>query len=148
MRKNLEAWKEAFKFWQMKSGTKINSMKTICIIMTFLAFGCAVTPQKDIIRAFMPGVYVKHIDGLYSIGEDSLTISHFNGQTYTILHNTSYRRIINKTIQPVKYQSERWTALYDEQSKVLNEQKDGKVLSFLPRENKLLLGSGEYKKVK
>ena len=78
----------------------------------------------------------------------SLTISHFNGQTYTILHNTSYRRIINKTIQPVKYQSERWTALYDEQSKVLNEQKDGKVLSFLPRENKLLLGSGEYKKVK
>ena len=123
-------------------------MKTICIIMTFLAFGCGITPQKDAIRAFIPGLYVKHIEGPYSIGEDSLTISQSNDQTYTILHNTSYRPIINKKIQPTKWHSERWTALYDEQSKVLNEQKDGKVLSFLPRENKLLLGSGEYKKVK
>lgn len=116
--------------------------------MTFIAFGCGITPQKDSIRAFIPGVYVKHIDGLYSIGEDSLTISQSNDQTYTILHNTTYRPIINKKIQPIKYQSERWTALYDEQSKVLNELKDGRVLSFLPHENKLLLGSGEYKKVK
>ena len=123
-------------------------MKTISIIIIFFALGCGITQQKDILRAFIPGVYVKHIDGPYSKGEDSLTISQFNEKTYTILHSTSYQPIINRKIQPAKYHSERWMALYDEQSKVLNEQKYGRVLSFLPRENKLLLGSGEYKKVK
>ena len=59
----------------------------------------------------------------------------------------SYQQIKDKKPLPVEYKVENWTAVFNEETNVLEEQKKGKRLSFLPNENALLLGGSKFKKI-
>ena len=126
-------------------------MKTLFFIAGMILTGCnGVLKNDDAIQSFIPGTYSSHAEREYSIADDTLVISKVsnNGNAYTIVRYISYQRIIEKKIQALEYKTEKLMAIYDEKDKVLYEQKYGKIISFAPEKNMLLLGSSEYKKVK
>lgn len=125
-------------------------MKTLLFIAGMILTGCnGVLKNDDAIQSFIPGTYSSHIEGEYSIADDTLVISKVsnNGNAYTIVRHISYQRIIEKKIQALEYKTEKLMAIYDEKDKVLYEQKYGKIISFAPEKNMLLLGSSGYKKI-
>ena len=101
------------------------------------------------IMSFIPGTYVRSFQGEYSFGHDTLYITQRDKENnfYTIRHNSSYQRVLEKKVRPIEYKSELWTAIFDNQSNMLLEQKKGKQLHFFPEKNSLLLGTGEFKKI-
>lgn len=103
--------------------------------------------RKDSVRDFMPGVYERGIDNEFSKGRDQLIVQLKQGNVYTIEKRSAIIRIRNGTSLPVKYDTVTWTGIYDETNQVIYEQRGGKVISFLPEENKLLVGGSEYRKV-
>jgi hypothetical protein len=100
------------------------------------------------VKSFIAGAYVRSFQGEYAFGKDTLVIAQPDAHNnyYTIQHKMSYQRIKDKKPLPVEYKVENWTAVFNEQSNVLEEQKKGKRLSFLPDENALFLGGSKFKK--
>ena len=126
-------------------------MKTLPILFTLIIASCnSILTSDDNIQSFLPGTYVRYLEGEYSIGHDTLIITESNqkGNTYTIVRHLSYQKIIEKALHPEAYKTEEWAAIYNPTDKVLVEQKEGRILSFVPEKNMLLFGSAEYKKVK
>lgn len=105
--------------------------------------------QTDKVKSFITGTYVRAFEGEYSRGNDTLIIDHpdVNNNYYTIQHRMSYVQIKEGKPLPVAYKIENWTAIFSEQDNILEEQKRGKRLSFLPNENTLLLGGSKFKKI-
>jgi hypothetical protein len=127
---------------------KMQIISSIIFCLSFIA--CDTFSGKDQVKDFIPGVYSIHLEGEYSKGEDTLIINRSSdeGNTYLITRNSYYQRILEGKLQPWEHKTEHWTALYNEKDKVLLEQRKGKVISFSPERNVLLLGSSEYKKIK
>lgn len=122
-------------------------MKKLSVIVMLICIACS---SKQRVHDFIPGVYARHIQNEYSVGCDTLLISkeNENTKTYTILRTTSYQRVIKGELKPVERKIEQWIALYNEEKKVLLEQKKGKIISFIPEKNQLLVGSNAYQKIK
>ena len=104
--------------------------------------------QKDDTRAFMPGMYVRTIDHEFARGSDTLIIRQLKDNTYEIIKRSGMAPVRNGKVLPFQHRHETWTGIYSEQDQVIHEQKKGKVLSFVPGENKLLVGASAYRKVK
>ena len=102
------------------------------------------------LTSFISGTYVREFEGEYSKGHDTLVISQPNADNnvYAIQHNSSFQKIREKQLQPIEYKSENWTAVFDEKTNVLLEQKKGKQITFLPDKNELMLGGSHFRKIK
>lgn len=102
------------------------------------------------ILSFIPGSYARSFEGEFAIGNDTLVITQpdIHNNYYAITHNSSYQKIREKQLQPFEHKSEKWVAVFNEKNKMLEEQQKGKLISFLPEENALLLGSSKYYKIK
>jgi len=122
-------------------------MKKLSIIVMLICVSCS---SKQGVQDFFPGVYARRIQNEYSIGYDTLLVSkeNENSKTYTILRTTNYQRIIKGETKPVVRKTEKWIALYNEEKKILLEQKKGKIISFIPERKQLLVGSNAYQKIK
>lgn len=103
--------------------------------------------RKDTVRDFMPGVYERTLDNEFSKGRDQLIVQLKQGNVYTIEKRSAIIRIREGAALPVKYDTVTWTGIYDEKDQVIYEQRGGKVISFMPDENKLLVGGSAYQKV-
>jgi len=124
------------------------------LTLTFVAIfaSCNSTQNKSAtekVKSFITGTYVRAFQGEYSFGNDTLVIAQPDADNnyYTIQHKMSYQQIKDKKPLPVEHKTENWTAIFNEQTNVLEEQKKGKRLSFLPNENALLLGGSKFKKI-
>ena len=106
------------------------------------------THHEDLVKGFIPGTYTRQIRGQYSKGQDLLDISRANENIFLIIHRSHYERLLNGKWQAPETKSEQWVAIYDEKDKVLREQQKGKIFSFIPEKNELLLGTAEYIKQK
>jgi hypothetical protein len=104
--------------------------------------------SKDGVREFIPGTYERRINNEFSKGRDQLTIHPQQGNVYTIEKRSAITRVRNGVELPVQYDTTVWTGIYDEKDKVIYEQQKGKVISFQPKENKLMVGASVYRKVK
>lgn len=122
-------------------------MKMLVLIAILTCFACS---GKQNIRDFIPGPYTRHTQNEYSEGYDTLFISHVNNDAnaYTILRSATFQRVINGEKKPADHKTEKWIAIYDEKNNVLIEQKKGKIISFTPNKNQLLVGSSVYQKIK
>ncbi|HSZ85503.1 MAG TPA: hypothetical protein VK787_05700 [Puia sp.] len=123
----------------------MNLFTSMLLIVSF--FSCnQISSQND----FLTGIYVREISGEYSNGNDTLRIEKLNesGISYVIYHSSSFQRILNGIQQKQEYKSEKWIAIYDEEHKILHEQKFGKIFSFITEKNELLAGASKYKKIK
>lgn len=120
-------------------------MKTTLILFAFaltLVFGC----NSDHIRPFIPGTYTDEYSHEYGTSNDTLIIRATKGNHFTITKRTALNRIRNGKKGLREYKSETWQAVYDEQSKTLTETRKGKILTFFPEANKMMVDSREYKK--
>ncbi|MGC4233240.1 MAG: hypothetical protein QM594_09710 [Niabella sp.] len=104
--------------------------------------------SNDRVMSFIPGVYERRISNEYSKGSDRLIVKHQHGNVYMIEKRSAIVRIRDGVDQPVKYDTATWTGIYDSRDQVIYEQRKGKVISFKPNENKLLVGASVYRKVK
>ncbi len=127
-------------------------MKPLLIIAIIIAAGCnSFSESANEIQSFIPGTYVMPFEGEYfRRGEDTLIISMLNADAniYAITRHISYEKIIDRQVQPREYKTENWIGIYNNEDKILHEQKHGKLISFIPGKNELLLGNSEYKKIK
>jgi len=121
-------------------------MKRLLAVCTLVVLSCNGT-KDDNIKSFIPGTYVKHITNEFNKGIDTLYIRHMSDNTFSITRVSEFNRIREGKLMPVVRKSEIWTAVYNKDEQVLQETKKGKVLSFLPKQKLLLVGSSEYKKI-
>lgn len=121
-------------------------------VLAFVVFSCngLQTKNSNKLLSFIPGTYTRVFEGEFSKGHDTLSITRpdENNNYYLIAHNSSYQKIRAGQLQAVEYKSENWTAIYNEKDNVLVEQKKGKLISFLPEQDALLLGSNRFNKIK
>ena len=130
----------------------MNNLKLLTIAVILILMSCSENKTNKAaakVKAYIQGTYVRAFEGEYSKGNDTLVIEQpdKNNNYYTITHNVSYQKIRNKQLLPVEYKTENWTAIFNEQTNVLEEQKEGKLISFLPDENALLLGNSKFNKI-
>jgi hypothetical protein len=128
---------------------KIKFISIVCVIMLASCNEMENKMATEKVKAFVAGTYIRSFEGEYSVGNDTLVIVQpdENNYYYIIKHRMSYRTIKDKKPLPVEYRRENWTAIFNERTNLLEEQKKGKKLSFLPDENALLLGGSRFKKV-
>lgn len=118
------------------------------ILFAILLIGCN-SNESGKIRKSIPGVYTRHFDAQYSVGDDTLYITQLEGSnTYTIIHKSTYCRIKNRVVGQPEQKIESWTVVYDYRDRTLYEQKRERLLTPLPDSNKLLVGSSAYLKIK
>ena len=130
----------------------MKSFKVLSVAFVAALISCNSMQQKSAtekVKSFIAGTYIRAFEGDYSVGNDTLVIEQpdANNNYYTIQHKMSYQQIKDKKSLSVDYKTENWTAVFNEQTNVLEEQKKGMMLSFLPDENALLLGGSKFKKV-
>lgn len=130
----------------------MKNVQFLFIAFAAVLFSCSSPKQKQTakITSFITGTYVREFEGEYSKGHDTLIINQPDAANdfYTIQHNSSYQKIRNKQLQPVEHKTENWTAIFNEQTNILLEQKMGKQITFLSDNNELMLGSSHFKKIK
>lgn len=122
-------------------------MKTIiyvCFAMVLFTVAC----HREKTVSFIPGTYVNHAKGDYSLADDTLVIRLLEGSSYEILRKTGFNRIADGKTGKREYETEIWNAVYDSEAKVLNERRYGKVFSFYPDSAMLRLGNRTYNKLK
>lgn len=123
------------------------------LFFVFIAalFSCSSRQEKQTekITSFISGTYVREFAGEYAAGNDTLLITqpYEDKNFYTIRHRSSYQKIREKKLQLIEYKSENWTAIFNEQTNVLLEQKKGKQIFFSPEKNELILGESHFKKI-
>lgn len=123
------------------------------IIVTLLALlilnACDFSVGKDTIKSFIPGTYVMQANDEISKVKDTLRISKLaaEGNSYIIIRNSSYRRIVNKKTLPAERKSLKWIGIYDGEQKVMRETSKGKVFTFIPEKEVVLVGTTVFKKI-
>ena len=130
----------------------MKTLKYLCFAFIVILISCKGTQKENAtekVKSFIAGTYIRAFEGEYSTGYDTLIIAQpdANNNFYTIQHKMSYQQIKDKKPLPIEYKTENWTAIFNEQTNVLEEQKKGKRLSFLPDEKALLLGGSKFKKI-
>ena len=123
-------------------------MKKINVMYFSLACGVLFACNSASLTSFIPGTYTRLVTNEFSVGADTLVIDGQEGLTYTILHKGTYRRILQGRSLPSTAFLEKWSATYDANRGILIEQRKGKIISFDPSKNILLVGGSTYQKIK
>jgi hypothetical protein len=114
----------------------------------FLIFGCH--SKADVVQAFIPGTYTRFSDHEMRTEYDTLRIERLreSGNYYRIVRSLTFQKKLDGKAFPWQSTKEEWSALFDELDQVLKEFHKGHILVFIPEENKLLVSTTEYKKIK
>lgn len=120
-------------------------MKKSILIVLLASILAACNADKT--REFIPGTYVNSAGGEYSITHDSLVIEPSESNSFYIQRKTGFRIIRDGKLGKLEYETEQWNTLYDEATRSLTETRKGKLITFYPVSNKLMVGKREYKKL-
>jgi len=112
-------------------------MKNMVIFLLLLC-GCARSGDTT-------GIYTKHVESEYSIGEDTVFIKMVSERAFLVEKHTAYQLIANGKLGPKQQMVQYSTATPSGNSQLLDN-KSGAVLTFTA--DKLLLGAAEYQKIK
>jgi hypothetical protein len=119
----------------------------INIILIAIVVLFATACNTDRTRSFIPGTYVNSATGEYSMANDTLVIEAAEGNNFFIHRKTGFKRITNGKPGKQEYETEEWNAIYDEGTKAMTEIRGGKMITFYPDANKLMVMSSEYQKI-
>ncbi len=124
--------------------------KSISIVISFLSVLACSPSKTDQVESFIQGTYVRFSDHEMRKEYDTLNIEVLSeaGNNYQLLRSSTFQRKMDGQNFPWEHTKEEWTAIYDPQRKVLYETRKGKLISFIPEKNILLVGTTEYKKIK
>jgi len=121
-------------------------MKKQTILPVLLALTIAAC-NSDKIKSSIAGTYVNSAEGEYSSAKDTLVIEEAEGNAFLIHRKIGFHIIRNGKPGKEQYEKEEWRATYNEESKSLIETSKGRVITPLPKENKLLVERSEYLKI-
>lgn len=123
--------------------------------MRFMLFGLSIglfscTSKTEKIKDFIPGTFVRFSENEMGRRHDTLEIEPLSeaGNNYHIIRRSSVQRQLDGKVFPWEQKKDRWIAIYDQGKFVLTESRKGKLISFAPERDVLLMGTAEYKKVK
>lgn len=92
------------------------------------------------------GVYVNHSEGEYSLADDTLSISKWEGRQFRVLRRTGFNLIRDGVVGGREFDTEEWTLVYDKELGAYRELRWGKVL-WLARDGRgLRIGKREYQR--
>lgn len=117
------------------------------LILSSLLIGFIAACNTNKTRDYIPGTYINHAESEYSIADDTLVIEQQEKNLYTIHRKTGFQRVEEGKLGRPEYETEEWKALYDEVTESLQETKKGKLITFHPDTNKLMVGKREYQKI-
>ena len=123
---------------------KYGSIAIVCALHSIIA--CNQFDQKHT-TSFISGRFERSVNTEFSRGHIELIISPNAGNVYTIEKRSRIVNLRNRRDSVTKNDTSVWTAIYNPKDQVLYEQKSGKIISFDPLKNRLLVGGMEYKKV-
>lgn len=120
--------------------------KSMCLWLGFgmLFLAC----QHRSLRGFVPGVYVNHSEGEFSLSDDTLVIRLKDRDQFSVERKTGFNRIREGMAGGREHETENWQVELDEASAVLNELNHGKVIRLFPDSAMLRIGKREYSKIK
>mgnify|MGYP003575377056 CR=1 FL=1 len=112
-----------------------------CLLL--VGFAACASGKDDV-----EGVFVRHINHEYALGDDTLFIKAINKTTYQIEKRSKFQRPVKKRgkIPPVEFQKRSWTGSYDEEHNLIIESNQGKVIIFSDDKELITMGSLEYKR--
>ena len=121
---------------------------SLAVCAASVLIGCRQGHNKTI--DFIPGTYTNHAEGEYSVAYDTLIIQPLDGKsaTYRIYRKTGYRRIEGGKLLPPEHKTEEWTAMYNPETKSMQETKKGRMITVYPDAGRILVERREYKKIK
>ena len=126
-------------------------MKKVLSIVTpiLLLFACN-SAKNEQVRSFIPGTYVRFSNHEMRTQYDTIKIEVLSqrGNSYRLVKSSYFQKKLDGQTFPWQYTADELTAIYDENSQVLNESKSEKVISFVPEKHMMLVGATEYKKIK
>jgi hypothetical protein len=115
------------------------------VVFVFLSLRCGLM-QPDKVKAFVPGVYVRHYTDEYTDSYDTITIRAVNDK-YEVIKKTKFEKVMNNGGTAPGYTIQRWTGNYDDKTKSLWLEQAGKAISFNPAKKELIIGTQPYKKL-
>ena len=105
-------------------------MAVVCLL---IFTGCSsASNERDAIKQFIPGIYVKEVKNEFLIASDTFIIQRTTGDNYLIVNNTSYQRIKGNRLSARQYSTIRLHAVFNDKSENLDESRLGKTFSFDP----------------
>ncbi len=121
----------------------------ISISVLFLLASCS-SSESDAIKEFIPGTYIRFSQHEFGKEYDTLVISLQNESAshYQILRKWRYERVLDgKSIEP-EYKQENSSAIYNPETKVLQETKTLELFTFDPEKKLLFNGTNQFTKIK
>lgn len=116
-------------------------------IISIIAIAGILVACHSINRDDITGTYTNHAQSVYSIADDTLTITATaSDNVFTVIRGTAYRRITNNKPDSLQHQFRRWPATWDSQQKQLMILQTGSIFSF-PDAHSLLYGNSVYQKL-
>lgn len=130
-------------------------MNLIQLLIVSLVFACCAGCDSGIDKNFIPGTYIQYSQ--LHLDEDSYTRIHdtieieSSGQAgrevYKITRRyTTFKTVDGKALEP-EHKRSRWTGAFWQNSQTIFVNESGKLISFYPEANSLMLGSVSYKKL-
>ena len=125
------------------------------LVLTVLFTSCA-GGDTDKVREYIPGLYARVFKDSLSettntVGIDTLEIKRVTdggSELYEIERRMKFQRTVDGELKPEEYKVENWKGIYDKDKKIIQETSKGKIISFVPEKNILLVNTAEYKKLK
>ncbi len=121
----------------------------ISISVLFLLASCS-SSESDAIKEFIPGTYIRFSQHEFGKEYDTLVISLQNeaASHYQILRKWRYERVLDgKSIEP-EYKQEKSSAIYNPETKVLQETKTLELFTFDSGKKLLFNGTNDFTKIK
>lgn len=123
----------------------MKSVLYMCVVLIVFLLGCGLT-QSDKVKAFMPGVYVRHYTDEYTNSYDTITIKGVDDK-YEVIKRTKFIKLTDNGKMQPGYTLQKWTGNYDDKHKSLWLQQAGKAIYFKLAQKELIIGTQPYKKL-
>ncbi len=127
----------------IKNQSKNNLLFTLAVVLLIAFNGCSrLAPSFS-------GIYVNSAGSQASVAYDTLIVEHVNGENYNIHRKTQFSLIDDKgnTGKP-QYETEEWTAVYDPQTSIMTERRNGKLITFDIEKGFMTVSKRKYKRIK
>lgn len=126
-------------------------MKYAFIIYLFIVMGCNEKSTSDNVKAFIPGVYVRHYKDEFTNSFDTLEIKKLTSsgsEGFMVVKKMKYERLNQKNTSTFNMKKEEWIGIYENNSKTLLLEPEGKRVYFDPEMLEAKMGFFPYKKIK
>jgi hypothetical protein len=112
-------------------------------LLLIIGFQACNSPQS------LEGTYVNTAGSEFSFASDTLIVEHEENNRYLIHRSTGFQ-LLDDAGKPgvMQHEKEEWTAVYDPETAVMTERRNGKLITFDTDKGIMTVGKRKYKRIK